>query len=317
MTMVRAGFSQLMAVGAHKMFVEWMQTEQRQEEYSKIFHVENTNKPFADDVVFTGLGPMYEKPENSPTAYVDANQGGTKRYIPLTYALGCRTSWELYEDDQYGIIKQVPKALARSAQFTKEMTAFNTFNLGFTTVKTSDGVSLFNTQHPLQGGVAATNIGPGLANVIAAAGTYPNRPTPDADLSITALQLMGNQFERLVDAQGLPIAMKPKMLLIPPELKYIAREILGSAGKPYTTDNEINALLGDDLTFMVCHYFTSQSAWFAVGEKTNHQLYFLVRSALQDRYDDDFDTFAMKTLTRMRFAVGATHWYGTWGSNGP
>src|SRR3954465_12265127 len=178
MTMVRAGFSQLMAVGAHKMFVEWTQTMQREEEYSKLLNVEKTSKPFADDVVFAGLGPMYEKTENASVSYVDGVQGGTKRHIPLTFALGCRTSWELYEDDQYGIIKQVPKALARSAQFTKEMTSANIFNLGFTTIKAYDGVSLFNINHPLLGGPASTNVGPGLTNVINTARNSPKRPNP-------------------------------------------------------------------------------------------------------------------------------------------
>lgn len=318
--MVRGQFAQLLAPGVHHNFVEWLDTFQREEEYSKVLNIENSKKAFEDEVQFAGLGPMPEKTENDSVSYTDAVQGGTRRYIHLTYALGCRTSFELYNDDQYNIIKQVPKALARSARFTKEQVAWNVFNKGFTATTgtlTTDGLSLFHNQHPLLGGTVATNTAPGITNVIGATGTYPNRPATDADLSFTALQLMINQFERLPDSMGLPIMVKPTMLVIPPELKFIATELLGSSGKPYTSDNEVNALQGEDLTFMVGHYLTSQSAWFALASKENHQLKYFNRHPIDADYDDDFDTRALKQISFMRFSVGATHWLGTWGSNGP
>lgn len=317
MTMVRGAFAQLMAPGLHDIFVHWRDTKQREEEYPHVFHIETSTMAYEDEVEFSGLGPMPEKPEGEAIIYQDAIQGGTRRYIHFTYALGCRSSWELYEDDQYNLIKQVPKALARSAVFTREQVAWNVFNLGFTTLQTTDGVSLFNNQHPLLGGPAATSIGPGLANIISAVGTYPNRPASDVDLSFTAIQLMVNQFERLIDSQGLPIAMKPRHIIAPPELKFIAREILGSPNKPYTSDNEINAILREDLDFFCPHYLTSQSAWFALCDKEEHSLKFFNRKSLDEDYADDFDTRSVKQIAFMRFSVGATSWMGTWGSNGP
>lgn len=317
MTMVRGQYAQLMAPGVKANFVEFLDTLQRESEYDKVFNIENTTKAFEDEVQYAGTGPMPEKTEGAAVSYTSAIQGGTKRYIPLTYALAARASFELMDDDQYGIIKQIPKAIARSARFTEEMVPWNVFNQGFTNTVSTDGVSLFNNQHPLLGGANATNVGPGLSNVISASGTYPNRPATDMDLSFTALQLMSQQFERLVDSQGLPITLKPKKLLLPPEQKFIARELLGSPGKPYTADNEINALLGEDLTYMIVHYFTSASAWFAVTEKEGHQLKFIRRKPIDTDYDDDFDTRSVKMMSWMRFAAGVTHWIGTWGSNGP
>lgn len=315
--MVRGQFAQTLAPGVHHWFLHFLDLQMRQEEYSTVFNIENSTQAFEDEVEMAGLGAMPEKPEASSAIYDDLIQGGTKRYVHLTYALGSRASWELIEDDQYGIIKQVPKAHARSAMFAREMVSWNVFNLGFSTITTTDGVSLFNTQHPLLGGSAATNLGPGLGNVIYAAGTYPNRPSPDVDLSFTAVQLMVNQFERMVDSQGIPVRVKPRCILIPPELKFIAREILGSPGKPYTADNELNSLLGEDLKFRVVHYLTSQSAWFAVADKEGHQLKFFDRHPIDTDYDDDFDTRSTKVLTFQRFSAGATSWVGVWGSNGP
>jgi hypothetical protein len=315
--MVRGAFAQTLAPGVHHWFLHFLDLQMRDEEYTHVFNVENSTQAFEDEVEMAGVGIMPEKPEGSAAQYDDLIQGGTKRYVHLSYALGSRASWELIEDDQYGILKQVPKAHARSAIFAREMVAWNVFNLGFSTIVTTDGVSLFNTQHPLLGGSAATAVGPGLTNVIFASGTYPNRPSPDVDLSFTAIQLMVNQFERMVDSQGIPIRVKPKFILIPPELKFIAREILGSPGKPYTNDNELNALLGEDLKFRVVHYFTSQSAWFAVAEKDGHQVKFFDRHPIDTDYDDDFDTRATKMITFQRFSAGATSWMGTFGSNGP
>lgn len=317
MTMVRGQYFQLMAPGLRAIFVQWRDLKQRDEEWSHIFHEEPSDKAVEIDVEFAGLPPLVEKPEGESVAYADAIQGGSRPYINYTYALGVRTSFELYDDDQYGVINQVPACLARSAHFIKEQVTWNIINNGFTTTVTTDGVSLFNNQHPLLGGPAATSVGPGLSNVISAAGTYPNRPATDIDLSFTGIQLMVNQFERLVDAQGLPIMIRPRHILIPPELKWIAREILGTPHKPYTADNTINSIIAEELDYFICHYFQSQSAWYAVTDKDGHALKHYNRESLKDDYADDFDTQSLKQLARMRFSAGATVWEGTWGSNGP
>ncbi len=317
MTMIRGQFSQLMAPGLHDIFVHWLDMKQRVEEYSHIFNIENTDKAFEDEVEFSGLGPMPTKPEGEAIEYTDAVQGGTYRYTPVTYALGCRSSWELYEDDQYNLISQVPKALARSAHFAIEMAAANVFNLGFTTQVTTDGVSLFNTAHPLLGGPMATANAPGVSSYVSTAGTFPNKPATDVDLSLAALQAAINMFEALIDSQGIPVQMKPRHLLIRPENKWIAREILGSPHKPYTADNEINAILGEDLNYFVWHYLTGTGPWFLVADKENHRLKFFWRYHLDEDFSDDFDTRSIKQISIMRFAVGATTWDGTFGSNGP
>jgi hypothetical protein len=314
--MTRPHYADLMAPGLRSIFVQWNDTLQREEEYPLVFHVDPSDSAFEDEAEFAGLPPMPEKPEGESFTYQDLIQGGSVRFINYGYGMGIRASHELFADDKYGLIKQAPVALSRSAHFTREQKAWNVFNLGFTSITTTDGVSLFNNAHPLLGGPNATNVGPGLTNVISSAGTYPNRPATDVDLSFTAIQLMVNQYERAIDAVGLPISVKIKYLVVPPELMFICREILGSAHKPYTADNEVNALLAEDFKFITPHYLTSQSAWFAVSEKESHSLKFYTREALNDDYADDFDTRSVKMTSFMRFATGATTWYGTWGSNG-
>jgi len=314
--MVRGQFAQLLASGVNHNLVQFLDYRMRDMEYQRYFNVTDSSQAFEDEVEYAGTGVMPEKAEGASIIYDDLIQGGTKRYLHLSYGLGSRASWELVEDDKYGVIKQTPKAHARSALFTREQVAFNVFNLGNSTITTSDGATLFNISHPLLGGAAAVAIGPGVSLINYTSG-YPNRPSPDVDLSFTAMQLMINQFERLVDGQGMPIGFKPRHVVIPPELKFIAREILGSAGKPYTTNNELNALLGEDLDFVVSHYTTSQSNWFVLADKESHTLKFFDRHPIDTDYDDDFDSRSTKMITFQRFTCGATSWPGTWASFGP
>lgn len=316
-TQVRGAFPKLMAPGLHKVYVDALETEQRQEEFQAIFNVKTSTSEYEQDLKMAGFGPLQEKPENTPVAYTAMIQGGDKRYIHLTYALAVRTSKELWADAKYGVINQAPKALARSIRYTKEILAWNIFNQGFSTnVTTTDGISLFNNQHPQLGGVQSTNTWAALPNLISAAGTFPNRPATDIDLSFTGVQLATTQAERLVDSQGLPINIKPKLVLIAPENRFLAREIFGSTGKPGTDTNDINSLIGEDLGYMICHYFTNAGPWFMVSDKKNHSCVVYMRQNPEDEFDEDFDTGAIKQKTTMRMSAGATDWLGTWGSNG-
>lgn len=315
--MIRGEWSQLLAPGLHPLFLHW-NMKLRDTEYDKILNVEGTDKAYTDTFEAAGLGPMPQKPEGEAVEFFDAEQGGSKRIINYTYAMGIRSSWELWEDDQLGVIRQVPKCITRSAHFSKEMAAANLLNLGFTTTLVSDGLSLFNTAHPLIGGSLATSIAPGVGAYISSAGTFPNRPVGvDLDLSITALQYAINLFERMPDSMGMPVMFKPRLLVIPPEQKWVAREILGSPHKPYTADNEINSILNEELHYFIWHYLTSATAWFLLPDKSDHTLTFYNRKEFSDDYADDVETFSVKTIGRMRFGVGASTWWGTFGSNGP
>lgn len=317
MSMVRPQYAQLMARGLRKIQVQWNELYQRDLEYPAIFNIETMTSAYEDEIEFAGTGPTPIKFENSPVFYTRIIQGGTIRAIPLTYAIAARMSFELFDDDQWGIIKQVPKALARSNRFTEEMVPWNIFNLGFSTVKTIDGVSLFNNQHPLLGGAAVTSYSPGIANIISAPGTYPNRPATDIDLSFAGIQLATNMFEGFIDGVGMPSVIKPKAILVEKSNRFLARELLGSPGKPGTATNDINSLLGEDLGYIVGHYLTLPAAWYMLADKQYHHLKFKWRMKPVSDFDDDFDTGALKQKSTMRFTALPANWYGTFGSNGP
>lgn len=318
MAQVRAKFPQLMQPGMKKIYFDAMEYALKSSDYPKVFHEESSDNQYEQEMEMAGISALQEKPEDSPTAYTEMIQGGSKRYIHLTYSLGIRTSKELMDDDKYGLVKKGPVLLARSAAFTQELISWYVLNNGFTTNVTSvDGLSLFNSQHPLLGGVSATNLAPGAANVIYAPGTYPNRPSVDIDFSVAGLQLATNHAARMVDNQGFPIRLRWSFCVTPPELRFLVREVLGSSGKPYVADNTINSLLPEDYKHMEIPWLNSASSWYMIANKEDQTLRVYHRERPKTLFDDDFDSDALKQKTRLRMSAGATRWQGLWGTQGP
>jgi hypothetical protein len=319
MPQVRAKFPQLMQSGLKKIYFDSLDSQLKASDYPKVFNEMDSDNEYEQELEMAGITALQEKPEDASTAYTEMKQGGTKRFIHLTYSLGMRTSKELYDDDKYGLVgKKGPTLLARSSAFTQEMIAWNVFNQGFSSsVTTFDGNPLFYNQHALIGGAGATLLAPGVAGVISAQGTYPNRPSVDMDFSVAALQLATNHAARMIDNMGFPIRLRWSNLVTPPELRFLVREILGSSGQPYTNDNTINSLLPEDYKNIEVPWLNSPSAWFLVATKTEHSLRVYHRERPHTDFDDDFDTDAIKQKTRMRTSAGASRWQGVWGTQGP
>ena len=315
--MSRNNFPPLLAAGLRHIFFHATDLKMRESQYPRYMNEMDSDDAYEIDYEISGTGPMPEMPEGSRPAYDGLIQGGTQKYLHLQYGLASQVTRQLVADDKYGIIKQIPKAHARGALYTREAVCCSLFNLGGSLIKTNDGVTLFNTAHPLIAGTQATTLAPGITNIINSTGTYPNRPNPDADLSFTSLQQAINTASRIPDGRGIPVLQKFRHLMHPPELRFIVREILGSPGKPYTADNELNALQGEGIEGNELNYLTSPSGWGLLTDKEGHQLKFYEREPIEAQTDDDFVTQVLIFLSTQRFSAGATTWYGTFWSYGP
>jgi hypothetical protein len=315
--MSRANFPPLLAPGLRHIFVQFFDLKQRAAQYTHYLNEMSSEDAYEIDYELSGTGPMPEMPEGTRPLSDGIIQGGTKKYVHLQYGMLSQVTRQLIADDKYGIIREMPKSHARSALFAREAVSASIFNLGGSTLLTNTGISLFNTAQPLIGGTEATGFAPGISNIISSAGTYPNRPSPDSDFSFTAVQQGINIFTRMPDGRGIPVHVQPRWVIHPPELRWIVREVLGSPGKPGTADNELNSLLADKLEGLELNYLTSQSAWFMIAEKEGHQMKYYEREALAAQTDDDFQTQVLLFLSTQRFSVGATTFYGTYGSYGP
>lgn len=295
-------FSNLLKPELHEIFFE--KYNQYPNEYAQIFNILSSDRAYEDDGEVTGLGAMVQKQEGRAIAYDDPVQGQLKRYTHVPFALGFRVTHELYMDDQYNVIRRMPQALSRSAHQTNEVQAWNVMNNAFNTAFVGlDGQPLCSVAHP--------NV-----SVAAGSGPYANRLATDADLSITSLQAAIEMMENTTDDRDLNILIKPKLLVIPVHLKWMARELLNSEYKPGSADNEINSLADEELKYMVSHYLTSNSAWFLMSAPDDHYLRYFWREKLAFDNDDDFDTGDAKFKAYMRFSVGFSGWRGVVGTPG-
>jgi hypothetical protein len=164
-----------------------------------------------------------------------------------------------------------------------------------------DGVSLLSTAHPLLGG-----------------GTFSNTLATPADLSETALEDIAIMIRTAVDDRNLPIALRPKKLVIPPHLEYVAARLLRSNLRPGTGDNDTNAIrtLG---TFpeepAVITRLTDQDRWFIKTDCMDGLKRFN-RKKLEKGMDTDFNTGNAVYKARTRFSYGWSDPRGMFGSSG-
>jgi hypothetical protein len=207
------------------------------------------------------------------------------------------------EDNLYdSLSSRYTKALARGMAYTKQVKAAYVLNNAFsTTVLYGDGVSLCNTAHPLISG-----------------GTNSNRPSTGADLNETSLENAVIQIAAWTDERGLLIAAKPKKLVVPPSLMFVATRLLETELRVGTTDNDINALKNNGSIpegYCVNHFLTDTNGWFLMTDVPNGLKHF-VRMPLANSMDGDFDTGNVRYKARERYSFGVSDPLGIFGSPG-
>jgi hypothetical protein len=264
-------------------------------------------KAFFEDQRAASLGTFGAKAQGAPILY-DAPLEETKvRYTPYTFALGFRITLEMKADDLYSVMNKLTTELGYAAQHQIEVQAHRILNNGFSTTGGSTGFNpagynseaLFSTTHALIRG-----------------GTYANRASVDLDLSQTAIEAASDSFEGMLNDSGMPVPRKANMLYIPYQQKWIATELLDSELKPYTGNNEVNALGEENLSYMLSHYLTDSDSWFLCAPKAQHDLTVWIRQAPSFDTGDDFDTKDTKASGIFRMAAGHADWRGWFGSAG-
>lgn len=279
----------------------WFDTgKERPLEYEMIFNVESMDWNPVRDQQVAGIGSQPEKPEGSNFQLDRHLIGGDKEYLAIPYGLAIEFTWESWRDEQYGVAREMVAEMARAVRQRQEVSAWSVFNNGFDAAFDgfTTGESLFGPHVTLDGA------------------TIRNRPAADVGLSDTAIQNSIFRFETMLTERGQPRLLTPTMAIVTPQDKMTAREVLGSTGKPFVADNEQNALLGDDLGWMVSHYLTNQTNWFLTTSKEGHDLNFLWRDRpIFDSFDDKWTKNAVFT-SYQRFATGFGSWRGVDGSTG-
>lgn len=271
-------------------------------EYLDLFEKNTSTKAFEEDVGISSFGLAVQKAEGSPITYDTERQGFITRYQHVVFALGFIITREVMEDDQYDVVGQKKaNALARSIRQTKEIFGANVYNRAFNAAYTGgDGVAMLSASHPNIKG-----------------GTWSNLIATTADLSEAAIEQACIDIAGFTDDAGLLIAARPSSLIIPRQLIYEAKRILGSDGRVGTDNNDLNAIktMGAIPKVVTNHYLTDSDAWFVRTDVKDGLKYFERRADSFDM-DNDFDTDNAKFKAMSRYSFGWTDPRAIYGSAG-
>ena len=273
------------------------------EEAAEIFETESSDRSFEEETKLSGFGAAPVKNEGAAISYDNAQEAWTARYNHETISMGFSVTEEAIEDNLYDSLSaRYTKALARAMAYTKQVKGAAILNNAFAAATTyGDGQTLCSTAHPLVSG-----------------GTNSNRPTTGADLNETSLEAAVIQIAGWTDERGLLIAAKPRKLILPADLQFVATRLLDSDLRPNTADNDINALRNNGTIpdgYSVNHYLTDTNAWFLLTDVPNGLKHF-VRTPMQTSMDADFDTGNSRYKARERYSFGVSDPLGVFGSPG-
>ena len=274
------------------------------EQHKEIYDTETSERSFEEETKLSGFSAAPVKNEGSAIAYDNAQEAFTARYNHETIALGFSLTEEAIEDNLYDSLSaRYTKALARAMAYTKQTKAASVLNNGFSAgvFAGGDGVALFSTSHPLVSG-----------------GVNSNTQSTMADLNETSLEAAVIQIAAWTDERGLLIAAKPKKLVVPPALQFVATRLLETQLRVGTADNDINAIVNNGSIpegYTVNNYLTDSNAYFLCTDVPNGMKHF-IRSPLANSMDGDFDTGNVRYKSRERYSFGFSDPLGMFGSPG-
>jgi len=300
MVMTRAQQLKQLVPGLNALFgLEYARYE---DEHAEIYDTESSERSFEEEVKLSGFGAAPVKTEGASIDYDNGQEVWTARYNHETIAMGFSVTEEAMEDNLYEQLStRYTKALARSMSYTKQVKAAYPLNNGFAAYTVGDGQALFDTAHPLVSG-----------------GTNANEPTTAADMNETSLEDAVINIAAWTDERGLLIAARPRKLIIPPALMFVATRLLETEMRVGTADNDLNAIKSNGSIpegYRVNHFLTDPDAWFIKTDCPNGAKYFQ-RVAMSTGMDGDFDTGNVRYKARERYSFGFTDPLGFYGSPG-
>ena len=274
-----------------------------------IFHMETSTRNIEKDSSASGLSKLITRSEGQAISYEDEVQGFDVTYTHLERGLGTAVSNQLWEDDQFNIIKRKPMNLAKAKVRTQEQMMADVLNYSFTAgggglagFTSGDALALFSTAHTREDGGA----------------TQSNQTT--ADFNEASLETALVTMTQTLDHKGQLYMSQADTLVVAPALEKEANILMNSIQRVGTANNDINPYQGK-LKVVVWKFLSSaaggsDTAWF-LFDSSLHQLNFFNRSDRgMEGPDWDFDTKTARWTVDVRHSVGFSGWRGTYGSKG-
>lgn len=274
-----------------------------QPKFTRLFDKMNTDRKFERIVTTAPFGDVPQKPEGEEYATDLIMQANTKDIYPLEWGLMFEVTETAEEDDQYDELAKKSRYLVFSMRQVQDKQAALVFDNGFSTQKTADGVALFSTSHTLKRG-----------------GTAKNRPSSDADLSVTSLAqaFIDLDTDTKLESGQIVSPASGYYLHIAPANRFNAARILKSTLIPGEANNDINPLKDLDITIVVNPFLADTDAWYLVPkEKDANGLKYVVRKPIsQPPPMTDPRTGNRLYKLRARMTWDSVDWRSTYGTTG-
>lgn len=176
------------------------------------------------------------------------------------FASGVTISKDLFSDDLHGEVQRDITEFAYSARQTQDQNAFGIFRGAFTTTLTADGAALIGSHTLIKGGTTNNQI---LAADVGAA---------TSALTTSAFNIAMKRLAEVKSQAGVPLQCVGDILLVPPALFTVARQIAASALVPDNANNAVN-VFSLDYTVRVF-----QSVWLGAAGGGSDTAWFLLDS---------------------------------------
>ena len=305
--LMRTDIANAVTAGLDDVF--WDSAADTPAQYADVFGEETVDGQYYQALPFYGFGQVPESGEGTAITYDSPGEGYKATVEPDVYKLGCRITREAYDDERYAMLKTVPKELAKSFRYTKNVIAFNILNNGFSdSYVFADSEPLFGDAtlytHPLKNG-----------------GTDYNRPaSAGTDLTKAAFKTALIDLKRTLDDRGnywdIGILSKGVTLVVPLELQDKAYELINSDLDPESANNAKNWIRNIKISVFVADFLTDPDAWFVIANKSVHRIKVFNRIALDTDADREFSTGCLLYSGYERYVPYAESWRGSWGSPG-
>ena len=277
--------------------------------YTNLFDVQTSDKALEQFFNMAGFGPVSQWDSDGQPMNWDAPiMGDRYTWTHQDYAMAWAVSHKAIRDDLYQKMgKELVSAAALSTRHTIEQTCINVFNDGFTATG-YDSKVFFANDHPRLDGGASSN----LLSAVA--------------LSESAIETALIQIKNAKNERGQPVVYSPQVLLIPPDLEFTAKKILGIGSTVRSVVNDTvtsgtavvggtvpNHLDGIIPQVIVSPYLTATGKYF-IGCAPNQRFtkFFWREKPTYDAWKD-FETKGIANSVNFAFSVGYTNYKGWFG----
>lgn len=264
-------------------------------QWKKIYEMGPSNMEAEKTVHVRYLPLPLLKLQGTPTQMDNlAGQRFIWNHLHVVFSLGYAFTEEALDDNLYkSAFDAANLGLARSFRQMKEINGAAPLNTGSVVQPTTggDNLALFSPAHPVDGF------------------TVPNTTLTQVGLQENTLALANNMIRRFRDEAGLLAGFQGRTLVVPVELRHIAKRLQETEARPGTTNNDVATLresgdLGNG--YVVMDFLTSPYAWFVLSDAGG--LICLDRKPFRTEIQTDFATNNLMVKGTERYYIGVDDW---------